>query len=239
MRIHMIILLLLILAVTRGYSELLMSPINLDINNNSKMTTLRIDNRSNEDSILQIRVKSWDSTKQVSNEVAISPPRVHIPAGEYQMVRFVNLLGDDSSNEQRMYRVIVDELNISDKQLPNGLSVSMRYLLPLSIGGDDLIYARTNSLRVLTENWTNGLKFKRSGKNQISVQNIRNSYARLSKVVLVNAKSKEKVSTSPGLLGYVLANSEQSFGLNYLSDEEFDHVELVVNGVRLTYPLAE
>lgn len=220
-------------------AELLMSPINLDIANNVDMTTLRIDNRSNKDAVLQIRVKHWDKENLKPTGIAISPPRIQISAGEYQMVRFVLTQQPNSRLEQQMYRVIVDELTPNNTKLPNGLSVSMRYQLPLSVGGDDLIPARVKNISSLKQNWTSGLQFKRIQNSQLLVKNINNGYARLSKVILVNSETNTQYPAFPGLLGYVLSGATEQFDLTRFNQIEFDRVYLEVNGVRISYPVVQ
>lgn len=217
-------------------SELLISPVNLDIPAGAKSTVLRIKNLSQIEMILQVRVQPWEKQSKNFRDVVISPAMLRIPPQREQIVRVVNTGAPAQLDIERMYRVIIDDLappNSLLKEQPSAIGLKMRYALPLFIGGPNLMTSRTNDTKKLKQAWQQQLQFSLVGERQIRFLNQANLHARIAKLTI--HYNEESYSVVPGLLGYVQPKTSQTFPLAQdipvgaaLSAE--------VNGVVITLP---
>jgi len=151
----------------------------------------------------QVRVYAWtqdgDGDQLVpSNDLAVSPPVVDIPAGAEQLVRVVRTNPAAPAREMA-YRLVVDELpGDPGADSGNSVQVRMRYLIPVFVRVADPAPV--------------ALKCHVS-QQQLACTNQGGVAAQLGASTLVSADGRTHEITK-GLLGYVLAGGARRFELD-------------------------
>ncbi|WP_213608029.1 fimbria/pilus periplasmic chaperone [Pseudoalteromonas sp.] len=214
-------------------AELLISPVNIDIPSGEKAAILKLQNNSNSPMKIQIRIRNWDSsdTTQSKPKVIASPAFLNIFPGKQQVVRIVNTGLASNIDQERLYRVFLDEIPSNDKKSEQGLLLQVRYALPLFIGGPDLSVARTNNFSQLKSIWNRAISYSHNKAiNQIGFNNQANGHARISKLRFSDSTGKETVIFG-GLLGYVRANSQEFFNIPPVALTTSSTLYAEINGV--------
>lgn len=197
----------LVVPVWAGNSVLIW-PIDPKISSGDKATELWLENRGEATTLMQVRIFTWEQVAgkeqyQTQQTVVASPPLVRIEPGQKQLVRLINQTPPPAGKEMA-YRVLLDE--IPTPQTPGkdqaGLNFQMRYSVPLFTYGQGLEADNANPKL----SWS---VTEQEGKPAIKITNNGNGHARLSKVSL----GSRMLSNS--LFGYVLANSSNTFPLNF------------------------
>lgn len=214
-------------------AELLISPVNIDIPTGEKAALLKLQNNSDTAIKIQVRVRHWDThdEDQAKPKVVISPSSLNILPGKQQVVRIVNTGPVSNSNQERLYRVFLDEIpNVKNKS-DQGLLLQVRYVLPLFIGGPDLSVVRTDNFSRLVSIWNRALTYSyNTQSNQLVFTNQANGHARISKVRFTSGSDKATVVFG-GLLGYVLANSQAAFDVSPVELTSSSKLFAEINGV--------
>ncbi len=178
----------------------------------------------------QIRVYAWtqdgDGDRLVpSNDLAVSPPVVEIPAGGEQLVRIVRASTTAPATE-KAYRLVVDELpGDPGSDTGTAVQVRMRYLIPVFLRVAD---PAPVALQCRIE------------QEQLACANKGGIAAQLGASKLVSAQGRTMEITG-GLLGYVLAGSSRRFALdaNALGDAAaWKTLEVRLNGQPATLELS-
>ncbi|GGP75867.1 fimbrial biogenesis chaperone [Shewanella ulleungensis] len=219
--------------VSLSAAELLISPVNIDIAPGEKAALLKLQNNSNTAMKIQVRVRQWDAhnSKQDKPKVVVSPSSLNILPGKQQVVRIVNTGPASDINNERLYRVFLDEIPDMQNTSDQGLLLQVRYALPLFIGGPNLSVARTENFDQLTSIWNRALTYSyNKNANQLSFTNQANGHARISKVRYTNGSDKESVVFG-GLLGYVQANSQAAFAVSPVALTSSSKLFAEINGV--------
>lgn len=189
-------------------NSVLIWPIDPKITSGDKATELWLENRGEATTLMQVRVFTWQQVNgqeqyQTQQTVVASPPLVRIEPGQKQLVRLINQTLPPAGKEVA-YRVLLDE--IPTPQTPGkdqaGLNFQMRYSVPLFTYGQGLS-TDSASPKLSWEVVNQG------GRAAIKITNSGSGHARLSKVSLGGRQ------LSNGLFGYVLANSSNTFPLNF------------------------
>ncbi|MGE8453747.1 MAG: molecular chaperone [Pseudomonadales bacterium] len=192
-------------------SSLQASPISVTIDAAKGATSLTLKNTGEAPIQAQVRLVQW---KQAGNsdvlepteEILASPPFTTIPAHSTQLVRVV--VADASLDvAERNYRVIVDELPETGAAIQKGITVNLRYSIPIRVVG--AVEAARPSL---VTRWSS------SGKSvALTIQNDGNGRAQLSSVK-ANVSGGEEVLLENGLLGYVLPGAARTWTFQMPSD---------------------
>jgi len=155
----------------------------------------------------QLRVYKWtqengEEKLEPTQDVAISPPMLELPAGERQLVRLIRL-GAPPQGVESGYRVIVDELPPQDAPAKSGLQFVLRYSIPvfLSAPGDE---SHAPVLQATLDRSQPGMA--------VEIGNSGDLRAQIADLVLVDASGQRHV-LAPGLLGYVLPGQRMRWPL--------------------------
>lgn len=149
----------------------------------------------------QIRVYVWtqedgEDRLEPTDDLVVSPPIVEIPAAGEQLVRLVRADASPPAGELA-YRVVVDELPGDSDAAENAVAVRMRFLIPAFVRAAD---PAPTDLRC------------RIAISTLVCENRGGRAAQLGATELMDAAGNT-LQVSPGLLGYVLANSSRSWPL--------------------------
>ncbi|TBL57409.1 molecular chaperone [Hafnia alvei] len=189
-------------------TNMLIWPIDPALGANDNATELWLENKGSTAATMQIRVLGW---KQVAGEenyrnqqdVVASPPIVNIGAGKKQLIRLIRQSPTPAGQEQA-FRILIDEVPATERSTSAqaGVSLLMRYSLPLFVYGDGINFQRNAAEPVhLNQNQLSWKTISHNGHPAIEVTNRGPVHARLSKVS-INGRTM-----ADGLLGYVLAGS--------------------------------
>ncbi|APW40712.1 hypothetical protein RD110_14620 [Rhodoferax koreense] len=230
-------------------SSVMIWPVDPVIEEDQRATALWLENRGTEPVSLQVRVFGWGQSGGQENfvnqeQLIASPPLAVIPPGQRQLIRLMNTVPVPDGKEIA-YRVLVDELPDSDGGTGRpadpansaiGVKLQIRYSIPLFVNGKGLWTKAvpgkprdpaTQAVPVLA--WRT---VREGGELFLAVRNSGAAHARLTGVQWVGtnpAVSGAAVVINPGLLGYVLADSEMRWPLT--APPPMGHVpEARVNG---------
>lgn len=213
-------------------SSVMIWPVDPVIEDDQKATALWLENRGSEAVSLQIRVFGWSQSGKEENfvnqeQLIASPPLATIPAGQRQLIRLMNTAPVPDGKEVA-YRVLVDELPDAEaaagKPAPSqggseiGVKLQIRYSLPLFVNGRGLwtkpTPGKSRDAATMARPALSWRAVREGGELFLSVRNTGAAHARLTAVQWVGANpGSPPVSINPGLLGYVLANSEMRWPL--------------------------
>ena len=208
-------------------TSLVIWPIDPSIPSGHQATALWLENRGDRPLTLQVRVVGWttvdfDEVFVGEQEAVIaSPPIAEVPAGQKQLVRLVRVAPAPVGREQA-FRVIVDELPRPDRpqtpatQVAIGVSLRLRYSLPLFVYGQGLVARREPAADGPTtvRSAMPDLHWRLVADDAATWLHVRNTgsgHARLSRV-RVRAVGAD-AALSAGLLGYVLPDAERRWRL--------------------------
>ena len=185
-----------------GAGQLQAAPTLLEIAPQATSTRLLLRNAGEEPVTVQARVYAWsqphgDDRLVPSDDLAVSPPIVEVPAGGEQIVRVVRL-GPPADGRDRSYRGVVDELP-RETATGRGVKLRVRYVIPAFVRAPD---ARPPVVACRIE----------GGGAHLACENRGGRAAQLGASRL-RAGSGEGVVLSDGLLGYVLPASRRVWPL--------------------------
>ncbi|QWT41587.1 fimbrial biogenesis chaperone [Dickeya dadantii] len=198
-------------------SSILVWPIYQTIEANQRGTTVWLENKSRQDTKLQIQVVAWNQENnhdvyRDQNDVIASPPFTTIPAGKRQLIRLMRLT-TPPAGQQKAYRIIIDEVpdNLpADAGKNRGLQFRMRYVLPLFLYGEGIsAEGETSNANPKAQVPQPSLSWQirnTGGQTYLMISNSGKVHARLSNVFfksgLVTGRAGSDVAK--GFLGYVL-----------------------------------
>ncbi|MFC7050143.1 fimbrial biogenesis chaperone [Emcibacter nanhaiensis] len=159
-------------------------PIHLTLDaDGSRGGKVNVINQKDKEVTLQASIFGWQQKKKghdvlvKSNDIILTPPIMRIGPNEQQTIRYALKSGISADPErEKAYRLVIDELPRSPSS-GGGLSLRMRYVLPLFVGGRE---AEAGPLELFYE--------KQSDK---CVLNVKNSGSRHAKLLSVEAKSNK------------------------------------------------
>lgn len=197
---------LVTLCVTDGNGATLqVSPVIVNLLPTQPATTLTLGNSGDLPIHGQLRLYAWtqrngDNVLTPTDALIASPPIVRIEPGEQQIVRLVHLAHKPERSEQS-YRLLVDELPSVDARASEGVSIRLRYSLP--------VFVQANASRAPS------LRFDmRVLKGELEVRNDGERHAQLGATRVVDASGRS-VELTKGLLGYVLAGQTRRFRVRW------------------------
>lgn len=221
---------LLTLACATGaqaQTSVMIWPLDPVIEDDQRASALWLENRGNQAVMLQIRVLAWSQDgreESYGNQEGVvpSPPSATIQPGQRQLVRLMKLIPAPEGQE-RAYRILVDELpsaaSLQDQAQSGGnamgVKLQIRYSVPLFVSGKGhWIKPRTDLKRDASSMAQPALSWRlqREGADHyLLIRNTGSTRARLTAIEW--ARGSEVRPINPGLLGYVLANSQMRWKL--------------------------
>ncbi|MBK3809088.1 MAG: molecular chaperone [Paraburkholderia nemoris] len=183
-------------------ATLQISPVMVDMSADANATGITLKNPGEKPLFGQVRVFRWDQasgedTLTPTQDLVASPPLIQIGAHADQLVRLVRTTAQPSNAEQG-YRVLIDELPEPDAAPTSGVTIRLRYSVPVfvepsvDIGQPKLSWHLSRG----AQGWL--LRVDNSGKKR----------AQIAAVQLIDNAGNAYV-INKGLLGYALAGRER------------------------------
>ncbi|VVE31071.1 P pilus assembly protein chaperone PapD-like protein [Pandoraea horticolens] len=186
-------------------ATLQVSPVIVNILPTQPATTLTLGNSGGLPIHGQLRLYAWtqrngDNVLTPTEALIASPPIVRIEPGERQIVRLVHV-AQKPEHHERSYRLLVDELPSADAAVTDGVSIRLRYSLPVFVQARD---AQAPSLHFDV----------RVAQGEVEVRNDGERHAQIGATRVLDASGRS-VELARGLLGYVLAGQTRRFPLRW------------------------
>ncbi len=195
-------------AATAG--ALRVSPVGFTLPPKQAAASLTLYNDGDAPMVAQVRVFRW--TQDASGEhltptkdLVVSPPFVTLAPGADQLVRLVRIAGAPTEGEAA-YRVLIDQLPAANADPGQQVVLLMRHSLPVFLQSPQSSPASL-TWRVEASN----------GGVTLHAANVGGRRLRLADVALYDGEDR-KLAGQGGLVGYVLANSEQAWTLPLAAD---------------------
>jgi fimbrial chaperone protein len=186
-------------------AALQVSPVIVNILPSQPATTLTLGNSGERPIHGQLRVYAWTQRKgenvlKPTDALIASPPILRIEPGEKQIVRLV-YVAPKPEHRERSYRLLVDELPSLGAADPEGISIRLRYSLPVFV--------------LASQTHAPSLRFEvHLVQGQLEVRNDGERHAQLGATRVVDASGRS-VELTRGLLGYVLAGQARRFPMHW------------------------
>ncbi len=185
-------------------SSLQISPVMVDLQAGQNAAGIRLRNPGDQPLYGQVRVFRWDQTGdddvlEPTEEVVASPPLIRIPSRGEQLVRLIRRDAADISAEHS-YRVLVDEIPSPESATTNGVTIRLRYSVPVFVEppGQPGALQLAWSIQRDAQGWLLRVSNRGSRRGQLSA------------VQLVTADGKLH-PINRGLLGYALAGKTRQW----------------------------
>ena len=222
------------LFVSRAQANtLLIWPVRVVLTPEQRSVELWLENRSENDVSLQIRVFDWtqsENTDQYQPQTMLiaSPPFSTIGGGKKQLIRLVRA-SPSEKNREYQFRILIDEIPRKDSIDSNGVQFQMRYSVPA-------FFQSGIPLKSPIPYFSQHLKY-RIADGQLKIQNDGEYSARIARLS-THDKKHEKHYLTDGLLGYVLPGATMSWPFEQkvlnglLAEVNGDEVELTLLGAQ-------
>ncbi|MDE1182786.1 molecular chaperone [Paraburkholderia sp.] len=187
-------------------ATLQISPVMVDLPADSNASGLTLRNPGDKPLYGQVRVYRWDQengedTLTPTQDVVASPPMIQIAARSEQLVRLVRTAPPPNGAEES-YRVLIDELPEADATPANGVTIRLRYSVPVFLEPG----AQTGTPKLAWHLFHAGdgweLRADNTGKRR----------AQIAAVQLVNGAGST-FEINKGLLGYALPGRGRTWRL--------------------------
>lgn len=181
-------------------------PVNINFSAGENVKAVYVKNTGTEPISAQIRVYGWTQKNQTdvyaeTHNLVVSPPITAIPGGQQQLIRLIMPVPPSDQTEQA-YKLVVDELPGAEQSTSRAVRFLLRYNLPVFINTPKNPVDFSEIIFHLD---------KTSVPARLWIENKSNKHLKLSNVVLSSGTHKSTLFN--GLLGYVLANSSNSWPL--------------------------
>lgn len=194
-------------------ATLQISPVTVDLQSNESASGITLRNPGDGPLYGQVRVFRWDQsngndTLIPTQELIASPPLIQIGAQADQLVRLVRATSAPVAVEQS-YRVLIDELPPPDTTPANGVTIRLRYSVPIFVepagaaGQPVLLWHLARE----DHGWV------------LRVDNTGTKRAQIAAVQLVNGAGKA-YEINKGLLGYALAGRTGQWQTSLAPDDD-------------------
>lgn len=191
------------------------SPVKIVLSASSRSTLVILSNRTDEEARLEVSVSAWSedaagkAALDPSDDLAVFPPLVTIPAGGEKRIR-VGLARHEPVSTERAYRLFLQEMppsNVSTQQ--TGVRMLMRFSLPV------FVQPAKPAGRISVE----GLAVE-AGHARFRLTNAGNAHARIEHATLTGKDSAGKTVFTKGLdLRVLLAGGRRDIDLVLSADE--------------------
>jgi fimbrial chaperone protein len=195
---------LLTLTFSARASTLQISPVTLDLSPGESASGITLRNPGDSPLYGQVRVFRWDQANgedvlTPTTDLVASPPLIQIPAHTDQLIRLVRAIPAPVSAEQS-YRLLIDELPAPGEPVANGVTIRLRYSVPVFVEPSVAAGAPTLSWRLLHNGaqWT--LRVDNSGSRRAQIAAVQ---------VFDGTGHAHEINT--GLLGYALAGRSRQW----------------------------
>ncbi len=190
--------LLLSFAVVVSASTLQISPVTVDLSPGENASGITLRNPGDTPLYGQVRVFRWDQANgddvlTPTTDLAASPPLIQIPAHSDQLIRLVRAIPAPPSGEQS-YRLLIDELPAPDEPVANGVTIRLRYSVPVFVEPAGTAGVPVLSWHLMHDNGHWVLRVDNSGSRR----------AQIAAVQLLDGTGNP-YDINKGLLGYALA----------------------------------
>lgn len=181
-------------------ASLSVSPIRLDVVHPGNSSRLTLRNNGSRPLTAQVRVFQWSAQNgkdhfAETRNVVVSPPITTLPAGGEMNVRLLRTSTAPVQGEES-YRVVVDEIPDANRVTTVGVTIAIRYALPLFVLSPNATKPQVEwSVRML------------GGKRTLVATNNGDVHLRIANLTVGNLK------LGKGLQGYVLGKSTKIFEL--------------------------
>jgi fimbrial chaperone protein len=187
-------------------------------------SSMSVTNQGDTTVYIQAELLKWTQQKgsdiyAPARDVIVSPPMFKIEPGEMQIVRLHSML-TDGSNQERTYRVILQELPSPSPDLNRpAVATILRMSIPIFILPPDVDPPQVNWKATRTEN---GLV--------IRAKNTSNSHIQLTSLKLVDGD--DKVLRNQKIFVYILAGQSYRWHIKLPDDWTSDSIKLSANSDR-------
>ncbi|UVA81028.1 fimbrial biogenesis chaperone [Pandoraea commovens] len=205
--------LLLVLAATlvslpAAAATLQISPVNAEFAAKQNAIGMTLSNPGDTTVYGQVRIYTWtqadgEDKLTPTDAIAASPPILRIEPGSSQIIRLVRMANTPPATEQS-FRLLVDELPEPGQPVQSGITIHMRYSIPVFVA-PPTVPAKPD------------LRFKLKtidGVWHLEAENHGGTRAQIGASGLVDAAGKSHPLTS-GLLGYALAGQRRVFKVSW------------------------
>ncbi|RKU02449.1 molecular chaperone [Burkholderia sp. Nafp2/4-1b] len=186
-------------------------PVTIELPPSASAATMTLSNSGGQPIYGQVRAYRWtqehgDDVMTPTDTLAASPPMLRIGANAEQLIRLVRT-GRGTPAAEECYRVLIDELPAPGTPVENGVTIRLRYSVPVCIQPEGAQASPRLDWRV--ERDASGMR--------LAVDNRGGRRAQISAVRLVDARGTVHDVTG-GLLGYALAGSTRRWPLKLNAD---------------------
>ena len=176
------------------------SPIRIDVPAPASSASVNLRNEAALPANIQIRIFKWvlkdgDDFYEETDDVVATPPVATVPPAGSALVRIVRTSNGPVTGEES-YRLVVDEIPDANRIRNSGVSMALRYVIPVFFLNGDADQPRL-AWSIRTEGGKRMLVATNSGDRSSRISNLR-----LDKTVLFG-----------GLAGYVLGHSTRMWPL--------------------------
>ncbi len=193
------------LAGPAGAASLHVAPVSVQFTPGQAAATVSLRNDGDQTLRAQVRVFAWSQTGNqdqldASQALVASPPQVEIAPKATQTVRLVRA-AKTTPGQEESFRLFIDEIVDPATAPPTGLSVQLRYSVPVFVSPAGM---KAPKMTVTTSV---------EGQNVVlKAQNTGGQHASIS-AVMVQGDSGDAIMLEPGLLGYVLQGKTMEWKL--------------------------
>src|SRR5579859_6455132 len=118
-------------------ASLQISPVMVDMSPDMNAAGITLSNPGDQPLYGQVRVFRWDQsdtddTLEPTTDIVASPPLIQVAPHSDQLVRLVRQAHDATATEQA-YRVLIDEIPRPDVATANGVTIRLRYSVPVFV----------------------------------------------------------------------------------------------------------
>lgn len=187
-------------------SSLQISPVTVDMPSDANAVGITLSNPGDQPLYGQVRVFRWgqndtDDTLDATKDIVASPPLIQVAPHSDQLVRLVRQAHDTVPTEQS-FRVLIDEIPRPGAEATNGVTIRLRYSVPIFIHPAGAIGKPNLSWQLLrgAQGWL------------LRVANTGDRHGQIGAATLATAG--KTITLNKGLLGYVLAGHTQQWKID-------------------------
>jgi fimbrial chaperone protein len=186
-------------------ATLQVSPVRISLGPDGKAGVVRLQNRSDVPSLVQVEALVWNETDDLSqvpttSEILAVPPVFEIAAGAEQVIRLA-LRRPLTSGTEQAYRLLITEVPRAVGDGAQGVAFALRLNLPVFVTPEGALPQPTWSLE------------RGAGSATLTLGNQGNAHVRVQSVALFEDGGAQPVFVSDEG-GYVLAGRERSWQLD-------------------------
>lgn len=191
------------MCVTAQASSLQISPVTVDMSPDMNAAGITLRNPGDQPLYGQVRVFRWaqndkEDTLEPTQDLVASPPLIQVAPHSEQLVRLVRQSHDAAATEQS-FRVLIDEIPRPETAAASGVTIRLRYSVPVFVHAAGAIGKPELSWQLLRvgQGW------------MLRIANTGNRHGQIGEVKLIAGSQARTLNK--GLLGYVLPGHTQQW----------------------------